>query len=288
MTTKKENILLPEDGGRRRLLVAIDATLEGELYLDVAASISKLLNAELSGLYVESQELLQLAQLPMVHEVGFYTASRRTINRERMIRTMKSQAGRAVTLLKEVASRYSLHHSFHVTQGELLPELLSASSGELEPVAIIMKGRLRRAAERVDISVATTTRKSKCAVLLIYEVAKTQSAVAILYDGSPEADESLRLANTLARERHRPLSVILAESQYQGQDLRDKASNLVGADVIEHYYQLDKHGVNELILFLRHINCGVLLFPVSYFREGGPVSAEQLYRLVYPGSLQHH
>jgi len=60
-----------------RILVALDASRNSLTALKAAAEVASLMHADLQAVFVEDVNLLRLAGLPFVHEIGLYSATRR-------------------------------------------------------------------------------------------------------------------------------------------------------------------------------------------------------------------
>ena len=106
----------------RCILVALDTSAPSQAALESAASLAERLNADLEGIYVQDQDLLRLAQLPVGREVGLASARRRDLDPQGMERAWRVQAAHAKTALERVAKRHHLHSSFRIARGNVVAE----------------------------------------------------------------------------------------------------------------------------------------------------------------------
>ena len=95
MTTKPATI--------RRILVALDASPHSFAALEAAAHLAAHLEAELSGLYVEDENLLRGAELPITRMVGSFSGEVRPVERGDMEQQLNVQAARARRALEQIA-----------------------------------------------------------------------------------------------------------------------------------------------------------------------------------------
>jgi hypothetical protein len=117
----------------RRVVVGLEPAPFSRPLLEAAAELAQRMQAELVGLFVESQDLLHFAGLPFAREVGFASATRRRLDVESMERALRALAGEARRTLAAIAERTPVQWSFRVSRGSLPVELLAAA-GEADLV----------------------------------------------------------------------------------------------------------------------------------------------------------
>jgi K+-sensing histidine kinase KdpD len=101
----------------RRVIVGLDPALQSRAMLQAAVELAERMEAELIGLFVENQDLLHFAGLPFAREVGFASATRRTLDVESMERSLRALAKEARQKLASVAGRTPVQWSFRVVGG---------------------------------------------------------------------------------------------------------------------------------------------------------------------------
>ncbi len=77
---RRERERKSRDADHQRILVALDASSDSRAAVEAAVNLAARFNAELTGIYVEDENLLRLADLPFVQEVGHFSATCRHIN----------------------------------------------------------------------------------------------------------------------------------------------------------------------------------------------------------------
>jgi nucleotide-binding universal stress UspA family protein len=111
----------------RRVIVGLDPALQSRALLEAAVELAERMEAELVGLFVENQDLLHFAGLPFAREVGFASATRRTLDVESMERSLRALAKEAQQTLASVAGRTAVQWSFRVVRGSPAAELLAVA-----------------------------------------------------------------------------------------------------------------------------------------------------------------
>ena len=111
----------------RRVIVGLDPALQSRALLEAAVELAGRMEAELIGLFVENQDLLHFAGLPFAREVGFTSATRRTLDVESMERSLRALAKEAEQTLASVAGRTPVQWSFRVVRGSPAAELLAVA-----------------------------------------------------------------------------------------------------------------------------------------------------------------
>lgn len=124
--------------GGRRLTVTLDVVEPEAVELARAVRLAARLNAELEGVFVEDQDLLQLSALPFVRELRSISLASEALSAPRIERELRILARRAEQALREQAQRAGVRWSFRVWRGSVGPGLLT----ELGAADVLSLGRL--------------------------------------------------------------------------------------------------------------------------------------------------
>ena len=98
----------------RRIVVRLDPAPRSRSVLDAAAALAAVLEAELVGLFVENVNLLHFAGLPFAREIGFVSATHRTLDVAGMERALRTRAKQARDLMTLVGQLSGVPCSFRV------------------------------------------------------------------------------------------------------------------------------------------------------------------------------
>lgn len=197
----------------RRILVALDASKESLVALEAAAALAACLHAELTGLFIEDTDLLNLAAFPFSREAPALSRSGRLLEPEQLERDLRTKAAMARQALARTADAFQLQWSFRVARGRVAAELLAAAA-EADLVAVGKGTRPLSGQARLGRQTRVVAARSARSMLFAAVVsAPRAAALAAVYDGSAPARAALVLAAQLS-ERHgqRLLAVVLGEA----------------------------------------------------------------------------
>jgi len=116
----------------RRLLLGFNHHAECRAVFDFAAQVSRVADVELSGVFVEDQDLLDMARLPFSMELLAASRQTRNLDFESIERDMRAIAMQMQNALRKLAERAQRHYSFRTVRGHLLRALVTqADPGDL-------------------------------------------------------------------------------------------------------------------------------------------------------------
>jgi len=110
----------------RKILLAIDASSSTVHYLEKAAQLASILEAQLSCLYIEDEDLLAAADLPFVKEIRLHV-NEKSIDQMQIERDMELFSCKTRECFEEIAARWKINSSFQTVRGKLIGELSQAA-----------------------------------------------------------------------------------------------------------------------------------------------------------------
>ena len=113
-------------GGRRRILVGLDASPASMAALAAALRLAVEIDAELDALYVEDDNMLRFAGLPFTRVIDAYSPGPREVEPVDVERALRLQAERVRRLLAEAAGT-RIAWRFRVVRGDVEREVRSGS-----------------------------------------------------------------------------------------------------------------------------------------------------------------
>lgn len=189
---------LPGAATSGRILVAFEGGSVEWARLEAAAGMAAGLEAELVGLFVEDETLIQAAALPVTRGLSSMAAGPTPIDAALMRRALRVSATKAGEALAAAAARRRLRWSFRVVQAPLLERLVP----EIGAGDILALGPVGRAAGRAERALVAALGGGAvpCSLLLLRAAARIDRPVLVLYDGSERVLEAgVRLARNLGR-----------------------------------------------------------------------------------------
>lgn len=247
-----------------RILVAVDASPHSLAALEAAVDLAARFQAELTGLFVEDENLLRLADLPFVSEIGIFTATRRRIDGREMERQIRVQGRRVREIFTVRTRRAQVTWSFREVRGTVLSEVLTAAS-EADVLVLGRAGWSLLRSGRLGSTVRGILPKRFGLALIMKEGTCLGDPLAVVYDGSPAAERALIAADTLHQrldDAQTLMVLLLAEEPDKAQSLQDQAvALLAGRDTVARYRSLASTNVLSLADTLQAEGCGTLVLP---------------------------
>lgn len=127
-----------------RVLVSLDATVEGRRLLDAAASIAASLDSPLTGLFIEDADLLALAEMPFSRELALSSGQPRPLETHALEREYRAQAATMRDALAKHAAQHHLSWRYEVRRGQRLPSLIAESRSRDLVIVSCPPAHLRR------------------------------------------------------------------------------------------------------------------------------------------------
>ena len=134
----------------RRIVAAIEASPAARRALEFGAGLARQFRAELATMFVESEDLFRVAELPGAREIGLYSGSLRRIEPRDLELQLRAHATRASRATEEIAGRFEVTWSFRVLRGRGPEAVLDALR---DPSLVAIRGASDVAATRRDVVV---------------------------------------------------------------------------------------------------------------------------------------
>lgn len=248
----------------KRILVALDASPHSQAALQAAVELAVRFEAEVAGLFVEDENLLRLAELPFVREVGLFTATRREVGGSDMQRQIRIQSRTVRRVFTGTTERAQVRWRFRVTRGTVLSEVLAAAS-EADVLVLGRSGSsvLRRG--RLGSTVRGILPEHFGLALVVQEGSLPRAPYAIVYDGSAVADRALQVAQTLNRrvdDSQTLVVILLAPDSGAARELQNRAAErLKESNGNTRFRWLTQASAFQLADVLLSEGCGTVILP---------------------------
>jgi nucleotide-binding universal stress UspA family protein len=167
----------------RRILVAIDASAASLDALEAAVSVAERLGSELTGLFVEDEDLLRLAALPFADIVRSPGGARERIDPTSVEAVLRAVAASARAALEKAASRRGVTWRFRISRGRVAREVLAAAEGA-DLVVLGASGLGRSGRGIVGATARAAAAGARASVLLLARGARLGGEVVGVDDGT--------------------------------------------------------------------------------------------------------
>ena len=243
----------------RRILVALDTSVDSEAALAVAAELAAILEAELIGLHIEDVNLARLAEHPLSFEVEYFSARRRHLHGPELERQLRMQVVQVRRRLLRVSSRHRLRSSFQTVRGGVLSQLL-AGLADADLVGVGARGRAR--GHGLGSTVEALLGRGAGPLLVLRRGMRLGHAVYVWHDGTEEGREALDLALQLLRRESMELTVLIdavgERRRRLEKELRQWLDEREVAAALRHLPAWAR-GAEDLALFLRRRGAGLFV-----------------------------
>jgi nucleotide-binding universal stress UspA family protein len=253
----------------RRILVALDASPHSLAALDAAIELAARFEADLEGLYVEDVNLLRLADLPFVQEVGIYSARRRRLNTRELERQLRAQTARIQRSFRGATAQAEITCTFRVSRGAVVSEVVSAASGS-DVVILGRAGWTLTPSGRLGSTVRQILNQATGMALILREGSRLSPPILVVYDGSSLGRRALGAALALLEAGDALRVLLLADGAGHAADLRQEAGFLLeGYDLDVRYRPLTESTVPRLVRTIQVEQGGTLVVPgrLALFEE---------------------
>ncbi len=222
----------------RRILVPLDTSAHSRAALEAAAHLAGAIGAELSGLYVEDADLLEICRYPFAREIGMLPARSRRLESDALERDFRIQAEQIRRMMALLARDTEISWSLNVRRGRVATEILEqAPSADL-----VVLGRTGRSltGTRIGSTVRRLIEQGRAMTLILKEGIRLRAPVITVYNGSALSRHAVQIAGRIAlavggemevlipartedefeERRNEILADAEADSRFQGQTLR--------------------------------------------------------------------
>lgn len=244
----------------RRILVALDASVQSLAALEEAATLAATMEAELMGLFVEDINLVRIAGLPFARQISYPSGEEERMSSARIDRELKARAELARKAMASAAERRHAQWSFRIVRGEVTGEILAAST----QADLIFFGKTGWSPARAMGSTAQAlVAGARGALLLVQQVVPEGEPVLALYDGTDSARRALEMALRLAVVRQVSLVVFLsAATPEEAGRLQEQIIRAVGNRIQElQFHRLYEPDPQRFAEALRKEGGGLVVLP---------------------------
>jgi nucleotide-binding universal stress UspA family protein len=221
----------------RRIVVGLDSSAHARAAMEAAAELAMHLQAELTAVFVEDVDLVRIAALDFVHEIGS-DASLRPFDIASLERRFRCDVREARAVCLQAANRRQIKARFRVVRGAVAAQILAAAAEAAADLVIL--GRTSAASEQFGSGrVGTPLRRrigplgrtarsvlatSPGTVAIVSAERGIGNPVAVVFDRGEASRRALDLAIRLAGQDHNNLVVLLPKGSVHAADLVSEAT----------------------------------------------------------------
>lgn len=213
----------------KRILVPLDTSPHSRAALEAAAQLASAIGAEVSGLYVEDTDLLELCRYPFAREIGMLPARSRRLDAAELERDFRIQAEQIRRMMALLSREAEFSWSLTVRRGRVATEILEqAPSADL-----VVLGRLGRSLTGAPLgsTVRRLIERGRGMALILKEGLRLLSPVITVYTGSELSMRAVSIASRLALAVDGEMEVLIpAQTEEAFESLRDRILKVFRTD----------------------------------------------------------
>jgi nucleotide-binding universal stress UspA family protein len=271
----------------RRIVVAIDVSMDSVAALQAAAQLAAGLRVTLHGLFVQDTDLISAADVPFVKEVRPLTVSTVELSGAMLRRQIDVQAVHARRLLEWAANMAGVPFEFSIRSGNVARELINAATET--DLILLGKASLGASSRRkLGTTARTVLCESSAPVMVFREGLHLGWPIMVLYDGSPSAERALLTAVELARWRQVGYLFVMvwAREPEEQREIQHRLTETYSSHVPGlHFRPLAKLDIQSVDAASREEEAGIIIVPGDSRILDGAGLQEFLYAVDQPVML---
>lgn len=203
----------------QRILVAVDTSATSRAALESAATLARIMESEIQGLFVHEENWNQLSRLPSAQTVNELTGETQGLEQTSLEHQIKTLESRLRQQLKYISRRNDVNHTWQSVHGHVADKVLEAAK-DADLITIGRRGRSYKSRNKLGSTAKAVIRKAEKPVLILKEPLNLRHTITAVYDASEESHNGLRLALSLAKENRTQLTIMVINHE-QAESERD-------------------------------------------------------------------
>ncbi|NTW69554.1 MAG: universal stress protein [Chlorobiaceae bacterium] len=244
----------------RHITVALDSSPHSLASLTAAAELARLMQADLTGVFVEDINLFRMAELPCSHEIRIYNSEPEKIDTAQLERSVKLLAREAESSLQRIAGEFNVECSFRICRGVVSTEVIaSALEGDL--LVLGRSGRSPSCRKGLGSTARKALAEGKKPILLMRPgFSADKGDLLVLFDGSEGANLALSTAVALTRAGNTLHLLLLAESYEESLKMERELSHKEAlSNAAVEFHHLPINNGKKLVSYIRMAASGLLI-----------------------------
>jgi len=221
------------------ILLAMDIASQNMAARDFALSLARRLKAEIIGLIVEDEILLQSTQYPFASEIVSGSAVERKLDYSNMERSLRAWSTQTQNQLSMQAQRANIKCSFRTYRGRTTETLL----GQSESASLVIFSGLR-------ISRFQTRPRSHIAYILV--------------DDNTNLENSLKILSQLMNEGMSEIVFIKSGKEQSKAIIEPATQALLNSGIQTHVKTIETNLPQQLAIVLRNQPAAVVIIPATH------------------------
>ena len=192
----------------RRIVVALNATPHSNAALETAVHLASLLEVPVHGVFVEEEDVLRAATLPLTQEVPPEAEHPRSLSPAQVQHDWKRTVDYVESRLQKRARQMRTPAELEVVRGEVTVELMRMVTDR--DLLIVGKASTESSRRRLGTTARQLLAEAAASVLVVRDMIRGPDPVLTYFDSTPAARAAVRMALQAARDTPKiPVHVLL-------------------------------------------------------------------------------
>ncbi len=268
----------------QRILVAVDTSQPSRAALQAAVDLARELEGELTGVFVEDENLLRMAGISFTREVRQFSPGTSNCTAKDIERQLRVRARQAEELVGRIAEQAGVPFSFRVIRGQVNKALIAAA-GESDLITLGRAGHSKASHRQLGSTAETILRQASRSVMVLEGGVRLHPPIVVIYDGSETSEKALEIAGQLTgvTEYEAVTVVIFDPSGTAARDLEERAlSTLRQFEVPASFQATETFTTRQLVHVIESLRSGLVLAPASLLETYPEETQRVLTNIVTP------
>lgn len=270
---------MPDDEERnivlQRILVAVDTSAHSRAALNAAATLARLMEADIRGLFVHEEHWSRLSRLPSITTINALTGESSTLEEESLEQHISLLKRRLNRELQRLSRQHDIEHSWDAVRGKVVEEILDAAR-DADLITIGRRAQSFPLRKHLGSTARSVIRKADKPVLVLKDTLNLNRTITVVYDASDAGRRGLRMGLALAERNESRLSVLVLRNRgHEEEEMRDRKLE-AAVEQADIPVRISRLNGNEWTRFIRAVNeeyPGLLVIPKEQpFLEGDRLS----------------
>ncbi len=211
-----------------RIVVGLTSASNAERAMAAAAVLARIIEAKIIGLFVQEENMVELAEFPFARVLDFDSPKPREVSRQLMQQAYARRAAICRQALSNHAGKARVNWSFSTQQGNISAKVEEmAGSGDY----VVLSGETHGTGMHSLVRALRTVPAGVKGVVVaaLHHESRTAGPIVAIDDGDEAGARTVTLAARLAEMEGRPLHLfVIAASDTDADRIEARATELVG------------------------------------------------------------
>lgn len=249
----------------REILVAVDSSAHSRAALRAAATLAKLMEANIQGLFVHEEEWSQISRLPSIKSINELTGKADVLGEDALEQEISLLKQRLQRQLKYISEKNEITHSWQTARGQVTEKILEAAE-KADLITIGRQGRSFSPGDKLGSTARAIIQRADSPILLLKKGLNLGKTITAVFDASDESQKGLKMALSLAQKNDSALAILVLDSGQDTEGHRNKRLEKMvdNASIPVTVTMLERPDLREFLNAVNYQRAGLLVIPKNH------------------------